>query len=165
MTVKLTDELRQALEASAGRPVELVDEQTARRYVLVDAKEYERARPGANGTPQPADPDDELTDEEWAVKNVPEGLRLAEAAFRRDLPELMKSWWRRGKWVLYHRDKRIGIARNPEKLIRECNRLGLSDRDVYMDRIEPHSFEPEEVSWTLFDYIDPDDRDPAEPET
>src|SRR4051794_9844775 len=93
MTLKLTDELRQALAASPGRPVELVDEQTARRYVLVDAAEYERGRPGANGTPQPADPDDELTDEEWELKYVPEGKRLAKAAFLRDLPELMKSWW------------------------------------------------------------------------
>lgn len=44
MTLILTDEQRHALERSGGKPIELIDELTGKRYVLMRADQYERLR-------------------------------------------------------------------------------------------------------------------------
>jgi hypothetical protein len=41
MSVVLTDQLRQALEAGNGSPVRLVDEQTRRVYYIISAEQWE----------------------------------------------------------------------------------------------------------------------------
>ena len=43
MTPKITDEQRQAILAGDGQPVDVEDEQTHTRYVLVDQETHERA--------------------------------------------------------------------------------------------------------------------------
>ncbi len=43
MTPKLTDEMRQAIEARKGEPVLVEDEQTHRIYVIVDSETHQRA--------------------------------------------------------------------------------------------------------------------------
>lgn len=42
MTPKLTDEMRQALQATSGRPVTVKDEQTRMEYVLMPLAIYRR---------------------------------------------------------------------------------------------------------------------------
>ena len=42
MTVKLSDELRTAVYAHPGEPLELIDEQTHLAYMLVPADEFQR---------------------------------------------------------------------------------------------------------------------------
>lgn len=66
---------------------------------------------------------------------------LAELAFRRDLPALLKE--RPGEWVAYHGDRRIGIARTDLELYKECARLGLPDDECIVSPIEPEP--PDEV--------------------
>ena len=43
MTPKLTDEMRQAIEARKGDPIPVEDEQTHRTYVIVDSETHQRA--------------------------------------------------------------------------------------------------------------------------
>lgn len=47
MTVRLPDELRSALTARGGEPLELTDDQTQRAYVLLPADEFERLKTAA----------------------------------------------------------------------------------------------------------------------
>jgi hypothetical protein len=47
MTVKLPDELRTAVVANPGTPVELVDEQTHVSYVLLRSEEFQRLKTAA----------------------------------------------------------------------------------------------------------------------
>ena len=44
-------------------------------------------------------------------------------AFRRDLPGLMKE--QPGKWVAYHGDSRVGIAKTDLELYQLCARQGI----------------------------------------
>ena len=44
MTLHVTDQMRQALEAGNGTPVRLVDEQTRRVYYLISAEQWETAQ-------------------------------------------------------------------------------------------------------------------------
>lgn len=55
-------------------------------------------------------------------------------AFRRELPELLKQ--RRGEWVAYHGDRRVGIARTGLELYQECARQGIPFDDFIVTRIE-----------------------------
>jgi hypothetical protein len=43
MTPKITDEQRQAILSGQGQPVDVEDEQTRARYVLVDQETHQRA--------------------------------------------------------------------------------------------------------------------------
>jgi hypothetical protein len=45
------------------------------------------------------------------------------AAWRRDLPELLKT--HPGKWVAYHGDQRMGFGRTKTELVQKCLRSGL----------------------------------------
>jgi len=66
---------------------------------------------------------------------------LAELAFRRDLPALLKE--RPGDWVAYHGDRRVNIAGTDLELYQECARLGLPDDECIVSPIELEP--PEEV--------------------
>lgn len=68
---------------------------------------------------------------------IPEGIRRSLAALRRDLPELLASWWKRGKWVCYAGDERIGISRDYLTLIRKIAARGLKDDEFIVERVEP----------------------------
>src|SRR5262249_320476 len=95
-----------------------------------------------------------------SISSTPEGQRPAEGtgsqlpdevspliqrgidAFRRDLPELLKthSW----QWVAYHGDERIGISRSRIKLVQECVKRGWSRFDYVVLGIEPALLASEE---------------------
>jgi hypothetical protein len=128
--IELTPEQRRALEAHNGEPVRVIDPATQRAYVLMPAEQHgQRVGP----TPKPA---------EEAGFAVPPLFRRSQEAFWRDLPELLKSRRTRGKWVAYHGDERIGVARTDDDLIRECLRRGLGDNAYYLDVIEPMDVPP-----------------------
>lgn len=78
---------------------------------------------------------------------IPEGIRKSQEAFFRDLPELLKDRKLQGRYIAYHGDERIGIARDDEPLIRECLRRGLKREDYDILIIEPQSAEPEEIDY------------------
>ena len=75
---------------------------------------------------------------------VPEGIRRARAALRRDLPALLASRWTRGKWACYTGDGKVGIGRDYLALVRECNRRGIPPTDWIIERIEPGAGSEEE---------------------
>ncbi len=147
--IELTPEQRRAVEAQNGAPVRVVDPQTHNTYVLVRIDVYE-------GQVGPAPPPAE---EPGYV--VPPLVRRSQEAFWRDLPELLKSWRKRGKWVAYHGDERIGIARTDDELIREVLRRGLGKDDYYLDMIEerpqPPWLQVEEVDYGLAEFSDEPD--------
>ena len=63
-------------------------------------------------------------------------------AFRRDLPELLKT--HRGKWVAYHGNKRIGFGKTETSLYQECFRRGLTRDDFIVGFVTPGAFDPDE---------------------
>ena len=75
---------------------------------------------------------------------VPEGIRRARAALRRDLPALLASRWTRGKWACYTGDGKVAIGRDYRALIRECNRRGIPPTDWIIERIDSRAGSEEE---------------------
>jgi hypothetical protein len=144
--IELTPEQRQALQEQNGEPVRVVDPVTQRAYVLMPAEQYEQRVGGGRKPP------------EEPVFVYPPLFRRSQEAFWRDLPGLLKSWRTRGKWVAYHGDERIGVARDSQTLIRECLRRGLGKDDYYLDVIEPMPQPPwllvEEVHTGLAEFTD-----------
>lgn len=79
---------------------------------------------------------------------VAPGILRSQQAFWRDLPELLKNKSNHGKWVCYHGDEQVGIARTKRELIQECLRRGFKDDEYDFEVIEPRDsppWEPEEV--------------------
>ena len=89
---------------------------------------------------------DQLAQENEQTEHVPPALNLeippmiarAQAAFRRDLPELLKE--RSGQWVAYHGDTQIGFADSDATLCQQC-----LDRGLTWDQFVVRSIEPEDL--------------------
>lgn len=79
---------------------------------------------------------------------IPEGILRSRAALRRDLPALLASWWKRGKWVCYAGDERIGISRDYLKLVREVIRRDIPESGYVIERIAPGAGSEEEEDVT-----------------
>jgi hypothetical protein len=75
---------------------------------------------------------------------VPEGIRRARAALRRDLPALLASRWTRGKWACYTGDGKVAIGRDYRALIGEVVRRGIPDGEFIIERITPRAGSDEE---------------------
>lgn len=75
---------------------------------------------------------------------IPEGIRHSLAALRRDLPELLASWWKRGKWVCYAGDERIGVSRDYFALVAACVKRGIPESEYVIERIAPGAGSEEE---------------------
>jgi hypothetical protein len=133
MTV-LTPEQRQLVEQAGGHPVRIEDPETHQAYVLIRADVYEQVRNVIESRPS-------------REVHIPEGIRKSQAAFFRELPELLKDRRLRGRYIAYHGDERIGIARDDIPLVRECLRRGLKDDEYDLFVIEPQSQEPEELDY------------------
>ncbi len=132
--IELTDAQRQALQADPGKPVDVVDPATRRRYVLLEREQYDRVRPLLDqaGEPAPEDP----------TAGILPGILRSMQAFWRDLPELLRNRRNRGRWAAYHGDERIGVEADRLKLAREIRRRGVPRDDYYIGRIEPGTEEP-----------------------
>ena len=66
----------------------------------------------------------------------------SQAAFRRDLPELLKTHYR--QWVAYHGEDRIRFGRTQFELYEECYRRGLHDDEFVVRSVEPEM--PDEIN-------------------
>jgi hypothetical protein len=62
-------------------------------------------------------------------------IKLANAAYRRDLPAMLKTHYR--KWVAYHGDRRLGFGNDKTKLILEWLKRGIPDEELMVRGIEP----------------------------
>jgi hypothetical protein len=125
----LTPEQQQAVDAATGNPPRVLDRRTQEVYVLLRVAVYEGLVRDVSVAP---------------VAEVPEGIRRSRAALRRDLPELVADSRKRGKWVCYRGDERIGVGEYAN-LIRECNRRGLRDDEFAVERIVPGAGSDDEV--------------------
>jgi hypothetical protein len=137
MSIELTNEQRQALQSEVGKPVDVVDPATRQHYVLIAREQYEHVRSLLEGS--------EPHQMQQTACEVPAGILRSQQAFWRDLPELLKDKLNRGRWVCYHGDERVGIARTKTELIRECLRRGYNDDEYDFDVIEPHTLAPWEA--------------------
>jgi hypothetical protein len=133
--IELNEQQRRVVEEQAGRPVEVIDPDTRRTYVLIAQEQYDRVRSMLESEPVSAAPT-ELS------RAVPPGIRCSQEAFWSDLPQLLKQKHLRGLWVCYAGNERIGIARTQAALIQECIRRGLGDDEFDLDVIEPHASPP-----------------------
>jgi hypothetical protein len=138
-TIELTGEQRRLMRSEQGNAVPVVDPDTKQCYVLLVREHYDRIMSLL-----------EKKAEEFAAvpTEVPPGILRSQQAFWRDLPELLKNKKNRGKWVCYHGNERIGIAKKSTDLIQQCLRRGLKNDEYDLDIIEPHElppWEPEEI--------------------
>ena len=62
-------------------------------------------------------------------------IQRSQAAFRRDLPALMKTHY--GYWVAYHGEQRLGFGRSKFKLVLECLQRGLKDDEFVVRGVAP----------------------------
>ncbi len=72
------------------------------------------------------------------VSTIAPMVAKSQAAFRRDLPELLKE--RSGQWVAYHGDTQIGFADSDATLCQQCLARGLT-----WDQFVVRSIEPEDL--------------------
>jgi hypothetical protein len=147
MHIELTEQQQRALETGTEDPPRVVNPRTNETSVLLHEEEYRRLK----GEPAPADD----------FPEIPPGIRRSKEAFFRDLPQLLANKRNERCWVAYHGDERIGIARNPDKLIREIQRRGLKSSEYYMGVIREHEPEPEEIEYSFFEYDDEDEDGPG----
>lgn len=151
MMLELTAEQRRVVEGQGGRPVEVVDPATRRAYVLIPREEFERVRPLLDDAPPAANPPEAPSFE------IPPGIRRSQEAFWRELPELLKQRKLRKRWVCYHGDERVGIAKSATELVQECLRRGIKRTEFYVGWIEPRPvppWEPEVIEESLFEFTD-----------
>lgn len=71
-------------------------------------------------------------------------LREAVAAFRRDLPGLLRT--HPGQWVAYHGGRRIGFADSKTLLIRYCGGEGHRPADLFVAKVQPE-MPPAAADW------------------
>lgn len=70
---------------------------------------------------------------------VPEGVQKARAAFLRDYPALYADSKTRGRFVVYHQDRRVAVARTYRAAIDEVNRLNLPNNEYLIIEVTPDS--------------------------
>lgn len=88
-----------------------------------------------------------------ALPDVPAAIRLARAAFRRDLPGLLADRKTRGKYVCYHRNGCAAVASTFAAIIRECVRRGLPEDEYLIEKVVPGERpDEEEVDRTLIEF-------------
>lgn len=87
-------------------------------------------------TPEPKTSDDFV---------VPEGILQARAAFLRDFAVLHADRRTRDRYVVYHRDKCVAVARDYGGAIREVNRLDLPDSEFHIFRVSHDRYRTEQM--------------------
>jgi hypothetical protein len=151
MILELTEQQRQLVKGQAGRPVEVVDPDTQRLYMLVARGQFEKVR---------AMLDEPLPDPAASSQppvEIPAGIRRSQESFWRDLPEVLKQRKLRGQCACYSGDELIGISRNDAELIQRCLKRGIPRDEFYVGYIEESSTpprEPEEIEESLFEAVD-----------
>src|SRR5216683_2698275 len=103
MHIELTEQER--LLAQQGQPVDVIDPQTNEAYVLIARQRFEQVRSLLNSSPLPLGEGPGVR-AELSEQEIPEGIRLSQEAYRRDLPELLKQKKLFRHWVAYHRNER-----------------------------------------------------------
>ena len=66
---------------------------------------------------------------------IPEGVRQARAAFLRDFDALFADPKIRGRYVVYHRDRRVAVAKKFRAARDEAERLNLPDGEFLVHQV------------------------------
>ncbi len=151
MILELTEQQRAMVKGQGGRPVEIVDPDTQRTYMLVALEEFERVRPLLSEPAPGVASGSQLSFE------IPPGIRRSQEAFWRELPGLLKERKLRGQLACYHGDERIGIARDDVELYGRCRDRGLKQNEFYIGYIEDRALPPwesEVLEESLFEAVD-----------
>lgn len=134
MKIELTEEQKRAV--GQGCPLEVVDPDTVRTFVVLPLEQYQRVRSFLETG----------TDQAGVASPIPPGIRRSQEAYWRDLPGLLKRKSRTRRWVAYHGDECIGFAATSAELYQECmQRRGLREDEFYVDRLEPRPLPPWEA--------------------
>jgi hypothetical protein len=80
-----------------------------------------------------------------AVQEIPPGILRSMQAFWRERPDLLKSRRNHGKWVAYHEDERLGIARDDMTLLREIARRSIPGDAYYITTLKVNDLPPWEA--------------------
>ncbi len=140
----ITTEMKQALETAGHEPVRLEDPDTKIPYLIIREDVYLKMSQSLA-----MDHSNKSLYEvgEFHPSELSEGMRLAQDAFFRDLPSMLGDRTLKGKWVLYHRDKRIAAASKERDLLKEVNRLHIPGDEYGTFIVCEQSREPEEVDF------------------
>jgi hypothetical protein len=122
--IYLTAEQALAIAGSTEQPPMALDPRTNKAYVLLQADEYERARPLL----EPPAP-------EPSVQIAPLMLQSMKA-FWRELPELLKQKSTSRLWVGFHANERVCFGPDDLDVYQECFRRGLQRGEFYVAKIE-----------------------------
>ncbi len=76
-------------------------------------------------------------------REIPPMIRVAQAAFLRDLPQMVGEHRRR--WVACHGDRRVAIGSSKRQLFRDCTTQKLPPDEFIVRLIEVEM--PEEFDW------------------
>lgn len=68
---------------------------------------------------------------------VPEGIQKARAAFLRDFPALMADRRTRGKYVCYHNDARVAVAKDYVSIVRKAIELKIPEDASLFFKVDP----------------------------
>jgi hypothetical protein len=77
-------------------------------------------------------------------------VQCSQDAFRRALPGLLQNKHMYRRWIAYHGDERIGIAKSANELLKECARRGLKEHEYFVRCIVPEIL-PQLDSTPLYD--------------
>jgi hypothetical protein len=143
--IELTEEQARLVEQQQD-PLRVVNPRTREVFVLIRQEVYARAREPLGGGEGESNGDHPLT----AMGRLPgmsEGIWLALATLRRDLPELLASRATRGKYVCYRRDKRVAVGRDYRSVMAEVVRLDIPEHEYVVQKVVPGagSVEEEEI--------------------
>ena len=137
MAIELTEQQRALIQQSAGQQVELIDPETKQLYLLVARDQNEQTSQLAKERAKPSEA-------RWYEIPVSEGIRRSRKALLRDLPKLLENIKIRDRWVAYHGDEKVGIARDSLSLVRKCEKRGYRSDECYIGWINPCELVEEE---------------------
>src|SRR5438105_12771558 len=135
MKIELSNEQQQAVQQ--GRPVEIVDPNTERAYLIIARDAYEPSRALQDRPASAVAAED--------TSGIPPGILRSQQAFWNDLPELLKTRHNHGRWVGYYGDQRVGIAGTKTQLVRAIHQHKISRAECYLAVIRPREIPPWET--------------------
>jgi hypothetical protein len=139
--IELTEQQRQEIALQAENPIRVLDPATREEFVLIRAERFAE-RDNAERFAE-RDNAGQLSEDEQAVRfGVYPPLYRGMKSYWQELPELVRSWWKRGKWVAYYGDTRIGIASRESTLLRKCRSRRIPLDEVYIAQIIDRSQSP-----------------------
>ena len=133
MQIELTEQER--ILVHQGQAVDVIDALTKEAYILLARHRFEQVRSILASSEPPA---------ESLQREIPEGIRISQEAYRRALPELLKQKKLFRHWVAYQRQEHLGVARSGQALRKECYQRGLGPGEFFVGWIDASGLEIEE---------------------